>query len=499
MSRHPRSHSLLLLCGLLALAVLTPAAVAGAFGTTLWRVDTARQMEQGDLEQVMVSSLGEVRLGRKASRVALADVALVWSMVEARGGTTYLGTGNNGKVLRLSGTKVSEVATLDALVVTALAIGDGGALYAGTLPKGKVYRMRPKASGPAKAEVFATLEKADHIWDLAWDAGRRVLFAATGPEGLVYAVDGSGRASVYFDSTEDHVLTLHLERPGGDLLAGTSPGARLLRITGPGRATALHDFDATEVKGIATSGEAIYAAVNKFPAPPTPPKGATKAKRKTSRRARPKPGKGKIYRRGSDGSVEVLAAFTKGHLTDLEAPGDGLVYAAAGAEGRVIAVDDDRVSYTVLDVDERQVLALSLGGSSPTIATGDAGAVYRVGKAAAASAEYRTAPLDAEFVSEWGALEWRGTGKLVVQTRSGNTKEPDQTWSDWSGSLGRSWSKVVSPAARYLQIRARWSADPAAVLRALSVFHLASPPVRPRARARGAERPRPRRVRRCSR
>ncbi len=472
MQRAERASTTLLLTLLVAAGALGPAAVASALSTTLWRVDTAEQLEQGELEQVTVSSLGEVRLGRSATRLPLKDVALVWSLVEDGDGTVYLGTGNDGVVLRLKGTEVEEVARLDALVVSALALGEGGALYAGTLPGGKVYRLEPAGKGPAKVRVFAELEKADHVWALAWDRDRRVLFAGTGPEGLVYAIDATGRPSVYLDATDEHVLALVLERPGGDLLAGTSPGARLLRVSGPGRGTALHDFDATEVKSIARSGEDLYLAVNSFPDPPAPAKAApgAKAVKVVAPAARPKPGKGKVFRRRADGAVEPLASFDDGHLTAVEAPGDGLVYAAAGAKGRVLAVDDERVTYTVLDLDERQVLALGLGGKTPIVTTGDAGAVYRIGKAAAATAEYRTAPLDAEFLSEWGALEWRASGELVVQTRTGNTKTPDKTWSDWSEPLPRSGAKVGSPAARYLQVRARWSRDPAAVLRALSVF-----------------------------
>lgn len=456
---------------LAAAAVLGPAAVASALATTLWRVDTAEQLEAGELEGVTVSSLGEVRLGRSASRVPLKDVALVWSLVEDAAGTVYLGTGNNGAVLRLKGTEVDEVARLDALVVSSLALGEGGALYAGTLPGGKVYRLDLAAKGPAKVRVFAELEKADHVWALAWDPDRRVVFAGTGPEGLVYAIDASGRPSVYYDSTDEHVLALDLERPGGDLLAGTSPGALLLRITGPGRGTALHDFDATEVKGIARSGDDLYLAVNSFPDPPAPPKtSSSKAGKAPTPAARPKPGKGKVFRRLGDGTIEPLAAFDEGHLSAVEAPGDGLVYAGTGEKGRVIAVDDERVTYTVLDLEERQVLALALGAKTPVVATGDAGAVYRVAKAAAATTAYRTAPLDAEFLTDWGGLEWRASGELVVQTRTGNTKAPDATWSDWSEALARSGARVSSPAARYLQIRARWSRDPDAVLRALTVY-----------------------------
>lgn len=467
-----RSYALALAAALLVL--VAPVATALAVGTTLWQLDTARQLEQGELENVVLSSLGEMKVGRSATRIALDDVALVWSAVEAPDGAVYLGTGNTGAVLRLRGSKVEEVARLDALVVSALAVGDGGAIYAGTLPGGKIYRLDGAAPGAKAAApaVLATLDRAEHVWALEWDSKRRVLFAATGPEGLIYSISPTGRAEVYYDADDDHALSLHLAAPGGDLLAGTSPGALLLRISGPGRALALHDFDATEVSGIARRGDDLYVTVNTFPEPPEiPSTGAAKTKTETSK-VRPKPGKGKIFRRRPDGGLEPLLDFEDGHLTSIEALDDGLVYAGTGGKGRVVAVGDDRVTYTVADVDERQVLALALGGREPVFATGDAGAVYRLGAAAPALAEYRSPPIDAAFVSRWGRLEWRGSGRLEVQTRSGNTEEPDATWSDWSGPLASPGSPVASPPARYLQVRVRWSRDAGAVLRGLGGFYL---------------------------
>ncbi len=467
----PRSLPLALIASALALGM--SAAVAHAVGTTLWQIDTVGQFEQGELDHVVLSSLGEVKLGQSTTRLALDDVAMVWSVVEAPDGSTYLGTGNNGAVLRLRGAKMEEVARTESLVVSALAVGGKGVIFAGTLPGGAIYRLEPAAKGPAKAKVFTTLKRAEHVWALRYDSKRQVLFAGTGPEGIIYVIQASGRAEVYYDSEDDHVLSLALLGPGGDVIAGTSPRARLLRIVGPGRAVALHDFDATEVKGIAMGkGGVIYAAVNTFPDPPSPPK--TNSTKSKSSRARPKPGKGTIFRRGPEGNVEPLLEFNEGHLTGVQALDDGLVYAGTGSKGRIVAAGDDRVTYTIADVDERQVLALSLAGRDPLFVTGDVGTVYRLGKAAAGLAEYRTAPLDAGFVSTWGRLDWRGQGTLTVQTRSGSTEEPDQTWSGWSPELPRPGNLIRSPPGRYLQVRVRWARDPGAVLRGLGVYHLAN-------------------------
>src|SRR4029079_17279221 len=52
----------------------------------------------------------------------------------------------------------------------------------------------------------------------------------------------------------------------------------------------------------------------------------------------------------------------------------------------------------------------------------------------------------------WGRIWWQSTGGVQIETRSGNTEKPDETWSGWS-PVGTN-SAVASPKARYLQWRA---------------------------------------------
>jgi hypothetical protein len=62
-------------------------------------------------------------------------------------------------------------------------------------------------------------------------------------------------------------------------------------------------------------------------------------------------------------------------------------------------------------------------------------------------------------VAAWGTIRWRAqapTGTRVdISTRSGNTRTPDETWSDWAPAYtNQSGSAISSPRARYLQWRA---------------------------------------------
>ncbi len=445
-----------------------------AGGTRMWELAGFKELDKGELDGTQVSSLGEVRLGKRAKKLNLDGVGLVWSAVRAKTGEVYLGTGYDGKIFRVRGDKVVEIATTGQLVVTSLAIDAKGDLYAGTLPDPIVWKIKAPAEIAAKKPVeaekwLALSEDIKHVWALIFGRGG-VLYAGTGPEGKLLSIGRDKKATVYLDTEEDHILSL-LEKSEGKLLAGTSPGAMLLEVSGPGRATALADFDATEVKAIAMTGDDLFAAVNRFSRPPAVPtksskngissssKGTSYSKKKSSRDV----GDGELYHIGKNMRVEKIWKGKKSHVVSLAVTPKRMLFAGLGAEGKVISVDDDRVVRTELDLDERQVMTLLAGKDLDFVATGDAGSVYSVARSRKADAVYLTPPLDAKRTSSWGRLTWFSEGKLRVQTRSGNTVRPDTNWSDWSKAITRG-NLVSSPDARYLQLRFSWALKESATL-----------------------------------
>ena len=92
-------------------------------------------------------------------------------------------------------------------------------------------------------------------------------------------------------------------------------------------------------------------------------------------------------------------------------------------------------------------------------ATSNPGKVLRLSAARADKGTYTSDVRDAQSVATWGAIKWQGQAPagttLEIATRSGNTRTPDETWSDWSTAYAESaGSPIVSPRARYLQWRA---------------------------------------------
>ncbi|MER3403710.1 MAG: hypothetical protein C4337_10640, partial [Armatimonadota bacterium] len=71
---------------------------------------------------------------------------------------------------------------------------------------------------------------------------------------------------------------------------------------------------------------------------------------------------------------------------------------------------------------------------------------------------YLSPVLDAQTIARWGTIRWSASlpegAEVQIQTRSGNTREPDASWSGWSGTYGEpTGSAVFSPPARFLQVR----------------------------------------------
>src|SRR6266545_1211786 len=438
---------------------LAVAPAARAVGTRTFELNSIDELSGGDLKGTTVDSLGRVRAGFDLGSLPVGEATSIWSALPQADGSVLLGTGNSGRIFRVAGGQVTPYGETGQLAVTALVVGFNKAVFAATIPNGRVLRLDGN-----KAAKFVDLEGADHVWALAFDAKQNALFAATGPQGKLFRIDGSGNAQVYFDSDEPHLVSLALA--DGTLYAGSSGKALLYKITGPGRATVLYDFPGEDVKGVAVGPKGVvYAISNEYSDLPDIPKrgssGQTPAAPVTA--ARPKPGKGTLTRVDDGGRPERLLRREDTHFASVAVGDDGRPYVGTGVEGRVYSVDDAHTSTLVADTDERQIAVLILAGGKRFIAGSDPAVLHEVRGMAGPNAVWTSKVLDAGLRAHFGRLVWRATGTVEMSTRSGNTQVPDKAWSDWSAPLP-SPGKVASPAARFAQVRPRFSRDPNAVV-----------------------------------
>lgn len=480
MKRTPQTTTAVTSCA--TLLMLSVGLGAHALGTRQLTIDDAASFAAGELNGTAVISSGALVPGVGTQRIALDATPIAASMVRATNGDVFIGTGNDGKVLRMRGDEVSVIALTGQLLVHSLALGADGTLYAGTLPNGKIFAINTAANAtpatPEQAREVVQLPGAQHIWSLRYDTTRKVLFAATGPEGKLFAIDAAGRATVFYDSdSASHVMDIALDGRGG-VYAGLSDEALLLHVTAPGRAEVVYDFPGTEITSIALHGAELAVASNSFPkvgTPPTPPTpgstptpAATPTPNPNGARAT---GKGQLWRVSTSGQARKLADVNDAHITAVQWADDTTVFAALGHDGRVLRVNLDGTSAVWVDVDERQVLAIDLASTSPLLVTGDVGAIYRVLAGNAPERIWTSKPLDAAFHARWGELTWRGAGNVSLQTRAGNTDKPDTTWSDWSAPLTAA-GPVRSPAARFLQIRTKLGESADTIVYAITAHYL---------------------------
>jgi hypothetical protein len=445
---------------------LLAAAQASAVGTRRFSLEKSSDFKGGDLKGVAVDSAGHVRAGFNLGSVPVSQGTSIWSTLTLKDGSVLLGTGNEGKLLKLNHGTVSVLAETKALVVTSLVEAWGGAVILGTLPDGKVMKW-----DHGKLTDLVTLKGTEHVWQVAYDEKKKALFAATGPEGKLYRITENGDAQVYFDAPEQHLMSVAVA-PDGTVYAGASDKAKLYKITAPGKASVLYDFDRTEVRAIAINkkGE-VFAIANEIKtgggaptranrgdgAPAAPASAAPKTK-----------GKGTLYKFSGDGVPDQLLDDSDEHYTSLALADDGRPYVGTGVEGRVYTVDAQHNSALVADVDERQVSGLVLSGKDQLVVASDPAVVHPVSGIGGPDAVWTSKVLDAGLRARFGKLTWEATGPIQISTRTGNTKEPDDTWSAWSAGLTAP-AMIDSPAARYLQVRARFASDPNAILSEIQI------------------------------
>ncbi|MFH1131320.1 MAG: hypothetical protein V1754_08295 [Pseudomonadota bacterium] len=458
--------------------------------TAKFKVSGFKDLDKGQPKGTLVSTESEVLAGRGTIQVKGFDAAMIWSRARDSDGTVYFGTGDNGKLLAVKDNKVRVVADLKAVLVTALAIGPKGKILAGIMPEARILEVEPKSG---KWQQLAKLP-TEHVWALLYDSQKQTIYAASGAPGKLFSIpEKGGKPNVLYDPSENHLLCLTKDK-NGDLLTGSSDKAILYRVSTGGKGAAIHDFDTTELRDIVVGHNGtIYVATNKFPRktaglprydPTKDGESGTSLKKELEKGKKPKVrpnelrpgakiGKGALFKISKNGRVDEILNLDDGYFTDLEVDPQGIVWAAEGTQGKIYLVQNNRTVFAAYDFPERQVLALAVAGEQQYLATGDAGAIYRVLPKIKQAPEYLSQAFDAKFHSSWGALVLQTTGKLEVASRSGNTAKPDLTWSLWKSAhtqrMGR--FQLKSAPARYLQLKFVWRNPYDAVLRSFVVYY----------------------------
>ena len=492
-----------------ALLVLSVAPLARAVVTDKVVHDTFAGFAAGEFDNVSLTSDGHLELAPAMTNLASATDPIIWCAVQDAQGNVFFGTGNQGKIYKL--TPKGELSTFFApneVMVHALAIDGKGRLYAATSPNGRVYRL--DASG--HAEVFCNPGET-YVWAMTF--GRDgALYLATGDHGKILRVPATdstpAKVETYFETKEANISALALDKDGS-LLAGTSPHGYLYRVDKTNHGFVVFNSGDTEIKQIAVASDGmIYASTFVEKARPGPPSGSgsitisipstegdgnpgdNSAKGASSPKAQPPsapadddnppalppgmkpflsaggpgaggPSQGAIYRIDTNGFYERYWSAPAGEtIYSMILLRDSSLLAGTGDKGRIYSIADaNHWKLLQKTSDGAQVAALlpSSGESKEYFAaTSHPAKLYRLDFSPAKSGTYTSEAFDAKQKSLWGKLHPDGDvpadTKLEFSTRSGNTEKPEKTWSDWSKPKPLSGEiTVTSPAARYLQYR----------------------------------------------
>jgi SMP-30/gluconolaconase/LRE-like protein len=474
----------------LVLAALAGAVLLAAT-PTFWTISTQTDFLKGDVTDLSIDSDGRVFLGPSAAVVAETSAPFLWSIVAGADGTVWAGSGNEGKVLKVDKDgKITTVLDAAELEVHAVAAAPGGGVYAATSPDGKIYAIT--ADGSSRT-LFDPEDK--YIWALAVDKSGNV-FAATGDKGVIYKISADGKGTRFYKTNATNVVSLAFAHDGS-LIAGTESPGRVFRIDASGKAFVLLDSPYREIHALrVTEDGSIYAAaVSATPtggeerAPERPPTDtsrppvasvsteitaisvmesavtASAGAQSTSSRAARRPGRGAIYRIRPDGLWDTLWETGEDAPYDLLVEPDGSVLVGTGTEGKIFRVSGNPARATLLArAAARQVTAFLRDHSGRIVgATSNPGKIFALSPSAARKGTYESDVRDAGTVASWGAIRWRAagrTGQVQIFTRSGNTANPDETWSAWSKAYTQAdGEQIASPNARYLQWRAVLSSD----------------------------------------
>ena len=458
---------------------------------SIWSINSRADVLKGDSRGVSIGDNGEITLAPQLTEMFDTGQSFVWSSATDSSGNMYLGTGGDGKVFRVDSSGNGKLFYDSAEInVSAVAVGKDGAVYAGTSPDGKVYRIAQNGNATVYFEP-----KEKYIWSLAVliDGG---LAVGTGENGKIYKVKAANAKpenSLLYDTSETHIISLAADK-NGNLYAGTDSEGFVLRFGPDGKPFGLLDSPLREIHEIAVGVDgSVYVLALSESASTKEKKIDDKKnknitvslKKKTGIVAPPKPAKSRydltsaksaVYRILPDGGhdiiwkSETITAFALyAHLT-----GNGVMIGTSD-KGRIYGVGNDGRTKLVLQTDEEQVSTIWTFANKLFATSSNQGKLFNFGGGSIAEGSFESPVLDANSVATWGRIWWRSKGNVQIQTRSGNTAVPNETWASWSPAQSlQNSAKITSPKTQFLQWRAVLrSSGSEAVLNEVNVSFLA--------------------------
>jgi hypothetical protein len=443
-------------------------------------VEGMKDLASGELEGAAVTPDARVSAAPQTKLIATGLSGPVLAVARGSDGALYAATAAPGRVWRIKdGAAAEQLWETDKPLITALLPLSKGRLVAITAPEGgaEVIDVATKKSVESVVAKDAKMLLAGAVID------DTVYAVGGGEEGLVLKLAPGAKAFETVAKTKEPQLrSIAVRKIGGALkivVGGSEEG--VVYDVAAGKVRALIDATPAEITALAIGddGTVFAAAVD---GEGKLSKGAfSKAKedssgdddeKKKKQKARKVKG-AEVWRIDAATSKSAGRAMvlwqSKDHGAYALAIMDGRLFAGTGPEGRIYEIDPKggRAAGVLTRIkDHDEVTSLFVDATGLVLGTSHAAAVATVSKARAATATYLSPALDSEGLARYGAVTARthGAGAAKLSVRTGNTKEPDDTWSAWSATPGG------APAGQYAQVRAELSG--AVALEALTLSYL---------------------------
>ncbi len=437
---------------------------AAAQAGRTWSVRGEEEFSKGEFDGVSVLSSGELILAPPVETFDGLEADIVWDINIDADGRVLVATGAPGALYAIEDDTASLIhRTSEEHALSVLPLPDGSVLL-GTAPRGIIYRIAESG----EVTVFADLD-VNYVWDMARSEDGLV-YCATGAGGKILSLTSEGDVTEVFSAPQANLMCLEIDEKRGGIYVGTQPDGIVYEVKKNGDYSILFDAEEDEIRNMVFSeGRKLYVCTAQskpaMQGEASGDDGAVSVRPADGRDGSQNllPGKptasNSIYRIDPDTGAYRVARFREEMVLSIALREDGEIFAGTGDAGRLIGVREDGRTRMILKTGSRHVSALAgagdgrvlMGASSP-------GRLYRLGVGYRPEGAYVSHVFDAGYLSGWGAVSLPGadgdTAGTEIYLRTGNSRKPDRTWSDWAGpASGGVPERLDVPMGRFAQVR----------------------------------------------
>lgn len=443
--------------------------VAYSASVVIKKYRTANDFSTGKSTGITIRHDGKLTLAPKTESILQESVAQVWKLAKTKSGL-YAATANPASVFRIDKNgDTTHVYSGNEAAIFALASDSKDRLYFSPSPGGHLYQYANN-----QLHKLATIE-ATYIWDILPFGDD--LLVSTGIPGSILQISQAGQIDTLFTSNELHIRALAKDVTG-TIYAGSSDNGLIYRFDRTQKPTILYDSPLNEIFALAPASDGSLWAAGaaegaQLPGGHAPQitvadfaiesggEGGDAAIVQTGGEAiaasvrRATKGKGMVYHISPNGFAKEKWDESLDRVQSLVIDADNNVLVGTGDDGKIYRLRDNGQIDMLLELKPSQITYLLADKAGTYIATSNLGSCFLLLNERVSSGEFTSKSIDAEFAATWGSLSWKSNGNVQFFTRSGNSEQPDNTWSTWSQPMQNgTGSAIAAPPARFLQWRA---------------------------------------------